>query len=473
MKLHALLALPLLALVAGCGSGSTEEEAARPVVEVSVASVTRGSIRSILESTGTLAPLPDREAKVSPLAPGRIRTMLVTTGDKVARGQTIATLDPGASAGLVEQARASVRVAEATLDQARVNLQLQTRAQSSSVSQAMLNVQAQRIALAKLRAGSRPQEVAQAEAALAGAQATLANAEQNLTRSRTLFGEGLLARKDLESAQAEERTARAAVTSAEQALSMAKQGNRPEDVRAGELALAQAEQELKAARGQDVQNAAKKQDVLIAEGQLSAARAALQSTVAQARTLTIVSPVEGTVVGRTVNPGETVDVTTVIATIVNLDRVRILLNVPPDRVGQITPGDVVEFSADVDPQLRHSARITVVNQALDPTSNTVQVEAVADNADRTLKDDGFVKASIVTRIRSNAILVPASALVDKDGKATVFVAGDDGVAHAVEVRTGVREGDRVEVLGGLKQGQQVVTAGAFELEDGTKIKAGQ
>ena len=103
----------------------------------------------------------------------------------------------------------------------------------------------------------------------------------------------------------------------------------------------------------------------------------------------------------------------------------------------------------------------------------MQVEAVADNADRTLKDDGFVKASIVTRIRSNAILVPASALVDKDGKATVFVAGDDGVAHAVEVRTGVREGDRVEVLGGLKQGQQVVTAGAFELEDGTKIKAGQ
>jgi HlyD family secretion protein len=458
-------------LIAGCGKGAAPEAPAeKPSVEVAVAHVTRGSIRSTLSVTGVLSPLPDQEAKVSPLAPGRIKQMLVKTGDLVHRGQVIATLDPGAATGQVTQAQAAVKVAEATLNQSRLNLTLQKRTQSSSVEQAKLNVQAQTLALQKLRAGLRPQEVAQAQAALTTAQIALTNAEQSLSRAQTLFNQGLISRKDLEAAQAQEQTAKAAVTSAEQGLSLAKQGSRPEDIRAGEVALQQAQQQLRAAEAQDVQNNSKEQDVHVAQGQLNLARGALQSAIAQSHALTITSPLTGTIVGRGVNPGESVEVTTGVATVVNLDRLRLLLNVPAEQVASLTKGNSVEFTADINPTVKHQARITVINRATDPTTNTVQVEAVTDNADRTLRDDGFVKATIVTQMHSGALLIPSNALVLKDDKTTVYLAGDDGVAHAVEVKTGARDGDQVEVVEGLKAGQAIITTGAFELDDGTKIK---
>ncbi|MFI5384608.1 MAG: efflux RND transporter periplasmic adaptor subunit [Fimbriimonadales bacterium] len=470
MKSVLVAATALLAI--GCGKGPAEEEKAeKPTVEVSVAMSTRGTIRSTLTVSGTLSPMPDQEAKIAPLAPGRIKQVFVRTGDLVRKGQTIAMLDPGAAAGQVQQAEAAVRVAESTLSQARINLVSQIRTQTASVEQARLNVQAQRVALQKLRAGSRPQEIAQAQSAVTSAQAALTNAEQNLSRSQTLFSQDLLARKDLEAAQAQEATAKAALASARQALSLARQGNRPEDIRAGEVALSQAEQQLRAAEAQSVQNKAKEQDVRIVEGQVNAAKGALQSALAQTRALSIVSPVAGTVVGRTVNAGESVDVTAGIATVVNMDRLRVMLNVPSDQVDRLTKGNTVEFTADADPEVKHQARVTVINRAIDPATNTVQVEAVADNTDRALRDDGFVKATIVIQVHSDAVLVPAAAVVLKDDKTTVFLAGDDETAHVKEVKIGARDGDKVEILGGLSSGQRVVTTGAFELEDGMKIKA--
>lgn len=476
MKLRLLLpGYLLLFMVVGCGKTPATDDNAdvKPVVEVSVARVTRGDIRSTLSATGVLSPLADQEAKVAPFTPGRISRVYVRTGDAVRKGQVIATLDPGPAAGMLQQARAAVRVAESTVRQTQVNLTLQTRTQSASVEQAQLNVLAQRAALAKLKAGSRPQEIAQARAAVTSAQAALTNAEQSLARAQTLMSQGLLARKDLEAAQAQEKSARATLTSAQQALSLARQGTRPEDIHMGEVALSQAEQQLATARAMGVQNASKAQDVRIAEGQLAAAKAALQSALAQSRTLSIVSPLSGTVVGRTVNAGESIDVTTAVATIVNLDRVRVLLGVPAEQVDRLAVGTVVEFRADSDPSVVHTARVSVINRAVDPMTNTVQVEAIAANPGHTLRDDGFVKASFVTQLHRDAILVPAAALVEKDGKQTVFVAGPDDVAHAKAVKVGATDGNRIEILSGLTQGERIVTTGAYELDDGTKLKVSQ
>jgi len=461
-----------LLLVPGCSKpdASDDSDNAKALVEVSTGSVTRGTIRSTLTVTGTLSPLPDQEAKIAPLAPGRIRNIYFKTGDQVRKGQTIAMLDPGPAAGQVQQAQAALRVAEETLAQAKINLTSQIRSQSASVELAQLNVQAQTVALQKLRAGSRPQEIAQAQAAVSAAEAGLTNAQQNLTRSKTLFSQGLLARKDLEAAQTEEATARASLTTALQALSLVRQGNRPEDVRAGEVALDQARQQLRAAQQQSVQNQSKQEDVRIAQGQVNEAQGALQSALAQAHSLSIVSPVSGTVVGRTVNAGESVDVTTAFATIVNLDRVRVLLGVPSDQIAGVALGDRVEFTTGLNRDVTHVARLTVINRSVDAATNTVQVEATAVNEDRSLRDDGFVKATIVIQVHSGAVLAPSAAVLEKDAKTLVYLTENDGTAKEQEVKVGAREGDKVEILSGLSPGQTVVTTGAYELDDGTKIK---
>ena len=474
MKLTHLALFVLLALF-GCKQGAAsggDEAAAKPLVKVTVAKVVRGDIGESLSVTGSVSPLPDHEAKVAPQVPGRISKVLVRTGSFVQKGQTLATLVPGATPGQLQQAEAAVRLARETLTQSRLNVTSQIQTQHSSVRQAELALRAQQVALGKLRAGSRPQEVVQATANVASAQATLRAARQSLNRAQTLFSEGLLARKDLETAQQLERTASAALVSAQQALSLVQQGSRPEDVRAGEVAVDQAAEAIRAAKEQTVQNRSKWQDVQIAKAQLASAEGALNTMRAQAHFLTVVSPLSGFVVGRTVNAGENVDVTSVIATVVDLSAVRLLLNVSADKASQIKPGQRVQFSTDADPSHLHEAVIKLVNQVVDTASNTVQIEASATNSDRSLRDDGFVKASVVLRVQLGVLTVPTGAVVEKDGKSTVYVVGSDKTVKGHEVKLGIQTADRIEIRSGVAAGDQIVTTGVYELDDGMAVEVG-
>lgn len=469
--------LPLLAAVylVGChkpAATDSQETTPKALVKVSVAVVTRQPLKTVIQVSGTLAPLPDKEAKVAPIAAGRIQKIFVKTGDRVTKGQVLATLDPGPVLGQIQQAEAAVRTSQATVAQAKLNQRSQFASQQSAVVLARQNLRTQQLALSKLKAGSRPEEIAQARSTLISAQASLANAQQNLSRSQTLFSEGLLARKDLEAAQTAEQTARTQVQSAQAALDLALKGNRPQDIQGGEVAVQQAQEQLKAAQQQELQNASKTQDVKIAEAQLQNAIGTLHSARAQLAGLIIRAPVSGTVVGRTVNAGESIDVTGTIATIVDLDQVRLLLGVPAGQVRSVRVGQSVEFTTEEQPNVPRFATVNVITQAVDPATDTVQVEAIAPNRDHKLKDDGFVNARVVTEEIPSALEIPSGAIVDKDGKKTVFTVDKDSVAHSHEVVTGIRQGDQVQIVSGLNAGDKVVTTGAYELDDGTKVDTG-
>ena len=75
-----------------------------------------------------------------------------------------------------------------------------------------------------------------------------------------------------------------------------------------------------------------------------------------------------------------------VAVIVNLSSVRVLLNLPAAQVTAVRPRQTVEFTVESQPGVLHHATITVLNRAVDPATNTVQAEAVAENADRQLRD---------------------------------------------------------------------------------------
>ncbi|MDQ2731405.1 MAG: efflux RND transporter periplasmic adaptor subunit [Armatimonadota bacterium] len=407
----------LCLLLVGCGHGdnAAKGDAAAPAadaapagdVAVSMITVAPATVNASLAVTGTLAPLPGAEAKVAPAVPGRVSGVLVRNGQLVTRGQLIATMDPGPLLGQARQAEATLLASQ--------------------------------VALEKLLAGSRPEEIARSQSDVAGAQATLTNAIQNLQRQRVLFAEGLVAKKDVQAADLIVATSAAAVRSASQDLSLKRAPNRPQDITAAQAAVAQSQGSLQAARAQ----------------------LAAQS---------IRSPVTGTVVQRTANPGEYVDTTGSIATIVDLSRVQLILQVPASQVGAIHAGETVQFTPETQPGHEYTARVTTVSGAVTSGSDTVAVEAVASNSGNRLRDDGFVQARIVTAVHPGALVVPVAAVVSPDGKPSVFVVDSKNIAHAKEVSEGVREGDRVQILTGLKDGDRVVTTGAYELSDGTHVK---
>lgn len=108
--------------LAGCGKTKDDEEAAA-VPEVTVATVERKMLDDSLLISGNLVALPNRDAKVAALVPGRIQTVLVTEGDRVAARQPLAQLDPASLADQARQAEAAVAQAEANLKNARITAQ--------------------------------------------------------------------------------------------------------------------------------------------------------------------------------------------------------------------------------------------------------------------------------------------------------------------------------------------------------------
>jgi RND family efflux transporter MFP subunit len=112
----------------------------------------------------------------------------------------------------------------------------------------------------------------------------------------------------------------------------------------------------------------------------------------------------------------------------------------------------------------------VVSPALDPGSTTVEVWVTLKNPREQLKPGTSVQLSMVAKSVPDALVVPtASLLTAADGVVSVMVAGNDGHAHQTTVKTGIREGDRVQIVEGLHAGDKVVGTGAYGLPDNSKI----
>jgi len=115
-------------------------------------------------------------------------------------------------------------------------------------------------------------------------------------------------------------------------------------------------------------------------------------------------------------------------------------------------------------------KVTLVSPALYPSNTTVEVWVQAVNPKGALKAGSSASLSMVAHTVPDALIVPAEALVTEEGKKSVMVIGGDGVANKREVEIGVQTADSVQIVSGVKPGEQVVSTGAYGLPDKTKVR---
>jgi RND family efflux transporter MFP subunit len=116
-------------------------------------------------------------------------------------------------------------------------------------------------------------------------------------------------------------------------------------------------------------------------------------------------------------------------------------------------------------------KVTVISPAADPSSTTIEVWVKARNAGAVLKPGVTAKVSIHAETIPDAVVVPASTLLNsEEGETEVMVVTPDATAHEQKVETGVRDGDRIQITGGLKGGESVVTTGGVGLADKSKVE---
>jgi RND family efflux transporter MFP subunit len=306
-------------------------------------------------------------------------------------------------------------------------------------------VGAARARLAALRAGSRPQELGQAEDAVQQAKASLDNATANYGRMKDLFGQGAIAQLQMDAAQLELDVASAQYESALQRLDLTREGPRREDIRAAEEQVRQAE----AAEGQ-------------ARAGLRLACVALDNTV-------IRSSISGVVAKRHVEPGEAFTMaSSTVVTVVDNSRVYVRGEVSEASIRQVRRGQSVAVTVDALPGRKFAGQVTEILPAADVRSRMFSVKIRVPNLAAELKEGMFARARIEVERREGVTLIPRRAVLDRGESQVAFVVNRDA-ARERGLELGTVQGDLVEVRQGVRLGERVVVEGQHGLSDGARV----
>lgn len=213
----------------------------------------------------------------------------------------------------------------------------------------------------------------------------------------------------------------------------------------------------------------------VAASQLELARAQRRQSEAEQRELNIrqsqtrvFSPIAGVVARRLLDLGAMAGANTPIVTIVSVSPMVILANAAEQDISRIKKGAMVNVTIDSLPGQKFSGRVMRISPLLDPQTRNGQVEIEIPNTGGALKGEMFARVELNLGSERDTLLLPRDALVYRGEKPGVYTIEAEK-AKFVEVETGLTQEDKVELLGGLKLGEKVITQGVNLVKDGDRV----
>ena len=183
---------------------------------------------------------------------------------------------------------------------------------------------------------------------------------------------------------------------------------------------------------------------------------------------TVLSPVDGFVSRRNLDPGAFANANTVILQVVDIGTVRLVANLVEKGFKKVTPGVEAKVQVDTFAGEDFVGRVSRVAPVFDPATRTAQMEIEVPNPGFRLKPGMYARVRLTVERRPDALTVPSNAVVDVDGKRGVFTLQEQS-AKFTETKIGLSDGQRIEILDGLREGERVITTGALALRDGDRV----
>jgi len=233
--------------------------------------------------------------------------------------------------------------------------------------------------------------------------------------------------------------------------------------------LQSAEHDLEVAKATAENNAASTKATLTAArrhllilGLSDSAIDALSKKPGLGATFSLNAPIDGVVIERNATIGATVGTDASVFKIIDISRVWVDANVFEKDLPRVRIGQGVKLAVTAFPGSTFSGRIIFINSVVDPDTRTVKVRTEVPNPDGRLKPDMFANVEIITDVKSTAVSVPQSAVLDDGGKKVVFVTDGKNYKQR-QVQLGIQSGDRIEIIDGLNAGDRVVVKGNYLL----------
>ena len=422
--------LLLAALIAGgCGKANSKPSAPEnargksatndSATVVTTTKAVAREVPSYLQATGSL--LADETSDVAPQVSGQVAATPVNVGAFVKQGAVIARLNDRDARLRLQQAQADLRQAIAVIRQAEMRLGLTPESTFSAIA----------IPEVRAAAANRDQAVAQ-----------LRLAEANEQRYRDLVVTGDVAQSVYDQFRTTRDTARAQLNNARQTLDGAINTARQQN---GLIRTAEAAAES-------------------SRSQVAIAQKAVNDTVVRA-------PYAGYISARPIARGEYVTPSSVIATVLRTNPIKLNLLVPEAEAPHITPGMGVSLEVDAHKDRKFGGQVVAVNPAIDPVSRSATIEVAVENSDNALRSGMFATAQIVRKSGGKAVFVPRSAVFSDQNTQSYrcfVIEGDTAKLRVVQL--GSEEGDTVQILAGVNADETLATSNLAQLYEGARVK---
>jgi HlyD family secretion protein len=424
------------ALFLGLGYTYSQEN---PAPTYLIAPVERGNISTLVKASGTVEAVVSVD--VSSQLSGRIAEVFVNFNDSVMAGQPIAQIDQEIFAARVNEARAALKVARATAQVQRAALERATVA--------MTNAQT-------TEKWAKEQSAAN--------KARQDEAEREFLRKLALVRTGSGTERDLTQAQALRDAGAADLRASVEQIQM----------KAEAIAIAEAEKHMAGANLENAEAVVEQRQAAVDQAQLDLDRTVLRA------------PIDGTIIKRDVNPGQTVAVSleakTLFKIVNDLREMEVHGKIDEADVGQLKAGQTVQFAVDAYPNRTFSGQVLQIRKAPEVMQNVVTYTTIvsAPNPDLLLLPGMTAQLRIVVSDTRGILKIPSQALRFRPNDAsppsdhqggsqaassqtsgTVWLIGDSGRPKPVAVTLGVSDDNSTELLEGpLAKDQQVIVGTA-------------
>lgn len=291
--------------------------------------------------------------------------------------------------------------------------------------------------LEKIKAGVSEQEINSVEKNVQAAKVKYDAANRNTERLTVLFENGAISKQQMEQAESELEIAKSQYEALNYQLEQMKAGPTKETVQVGETQYQQA----------------------------NAAYSAIQS---KAENLSIKSPISGFIIDIQAEKGEFVGAGMPLAFIHNIDQVYAHINVPESYYLNLKQGDQVEVKVAT-LNKNFIGKIIEMPPHADLKTNLFKVKVMIDNENGLLKPGMTAEVNVPVADKKAAITVPADAVLNDRGDYVVYVI-KNGVAEKRMIQTGIRTETKIEVVSGLRKGEDIIVDGVEFVRDGDKVQ---
>ncbi len=418
----------LLALLAGAAGYGVyiKANAPIPVRTAPVEKETLAAGKGIPMVTASGYVVPRHKIEVSSKIIGRVKEILVKRGDKVKEGDVLLRIED-------EEYQAQVRSAEATAGALRARVD-------------------------ELKAGSRPQEIAAAQASVASAQATLRNAEEDYKRAVSLTKDGVGSDQDLDRARTARDVSKAQLNSAQKNAELVTAGPRHEVIDAAEAQLREA------------------------EANLEYVKTTLANTV-------LVAPISGTILERLAEQGELVTNTNFggtrgakssVVTMADLGDLQVEVDVNQADMSKVKVAQKTEIRLDSNPDRVYSGLVDEISPQADRQKGTVQAKVRVVDPDEGVRTEVNARVTFLGDAPDAAsgasgkarLWIPKAAVVQGSEGTTVYtITGDRAATTRVKVGTEAEKG--VEVVEGLTGDETLIVSPLEKITAGARVVAVQ